>query len=185
MGEPCFPGWKPPFLLYASNFPRNKYSDNLTLGLCPHYIKASHVRFCFSNTHKGAYPWNMIFLNMGSYWNYQKKCIVNFSLKYVNKVTLNHATSLKLSFTNIRGLRSNFFRCMYFLQSNAHDILALCDTNCVTQLIVAMYHIYGLAIYMKEELPFARDDDDDILEETVCLNRYAPKWHFWHFRYHF
>ena len=33
--------------------------------------------------------------------------------------------SLKLSFMNIQGLRSNFVDCESFLQSNCPDILAL------------------------------------------------------------
>ena len=37
--------------------------------------------------------------------------------------------SLKLSFTNIRGLRSNFIDCESFLESNSLDILVLCETN--------------------------------------------------------
>ena len=37
--------------------------------------------------------------------------------------------SLNLSFTNIRGLRSNFVDCKSFLESNSPDILALCETN--------------------------------------------------------
>ena len=37
--------------------------------------------------------------------------------------------SLKLSFPNIRGLRSNFVECESFLESNSPDILALCETN--------------------------------------------------------
>ena len=37
--------------------------------------------------------------------------------------------SLKLSFTNILGLRSNFVECESFLESNSRDILALCETN--------------------------------------------------------
>ena len=37
--------------------------------------------------------------------------------------------SIKLSFTNIRGLRSNFVDCESFLESNSPDILALCETN--------------------------------------------------------
>ena len=37
--------------------------------------------------------------------------------------------SLKLSFTNIRGLRSNFVDCKSFLESNSPNILALCETN--------------------------------------------------------
>ena len=37
--------------------------------------------------------------------------------------------SLKLSFTNIRGLRSNFVDCSNVLESNSPNILALCETN--------------------------------------------------------
>ena len=36
---------------------------------------------------------------------------------------------LKLGFTNIWGLLSNFVDCESFLQSNSPDILALCETN--------------------------------------------------------
>ena len=35
--------------------------------------------------------------------------------------------SLKLSFTNIRGLCSNFVDCESFLESNSPGILALCE----------------------------------------------------------
>ena len=45
---------------------------------------------------------------------------------------------LKLSFTNIRGLRSNFVDCESFLESNPPDILALCETKLMTQLILAI-----------------------------------------------
>ena len=37
--------------------------------------------------------------------------------------------SLKLSFTNIRGLCSKFVECEYFFESNTPVILALCETN--------------------------------------------------------
>ena len=37
--------------------------------------------------------------------------------------------SLKLNFTNIRGLRFNFVECECFLESNFPDIPALCETN--------------------------------------------------------
>ena len=37
--------------------------------------------------------------------------------------------SLKLSFTNIRGLRSNFVECESFLESNSPDIVALFETS--------------------------------------------------------
>ena len=36
---------------------------------------------------------------------------------------------LKLSFTNIRGLNSNFVDCESFIESNFPDILGLCETN--------------------------------------------------------
>ena len=80
--------------------------------------------------------------------------------------------SLKLSFTNIRGLRSDFVDCESFLESNSPDILALCETNLDDSIdsgnfSVRRYlplirkdsstHMYGLAVYVKEGLPFARD----------------------------
>ena len=37
--------------------------------------------------------------------------------------------SVKLSFKNIRGLRSNCVDSESFLESNSLDILALCETN--------------------------------------------------------
>ena len=37
--------------------------------------------------------------------------------------------SLKLGFTNIWGLHSNFVDCESFLESNSPDILALCEAN--------------------------------------------------------
>ena len=79
--------------------------------------------------------------------------------------------SLKLSFTNI-GLCSNFVDCKSFLESNSSDILALCETNLDDSidsgnLSVRGYlplirkdsstHMHGLAVYVKEGLPFARD----------------------------
>ena len=36
---------------------------------------------------------------------------------------------LKLSSTNIRGVRSNFVDCESFLESNSPEILALYETN--------------------------------------------------------
>ena len=80
--------------------------------------------------------------------------------------------SLKLSFTNIRGPRSNFVDCESFLESNSPDILALCDTNLDDSFDSGLFsvrgylplirkdsstHMHGLAVYVKEGLPFARD----------------------------
>ena len=78
--------------------------------------------------------------------------------------------SLKLSFTNIRGLRSNFVDCESFLELNSPDILALCETNLddpfdSDNFSVRDYlplirkdssaHMHDLAVYVKEGLPFA------------------------------
>ena len=80
--------------------------------------------------------------------------------------------SLKLSFTNILGLRSNFVDCESFLESNSPDILALCETNLDDSIDSGNFsvrgylplirkdsstHMHGLAVYVKEGLPFARD----------------------------
>ena len=80
--------------------------------------------------------------------------------------------SLKLSFTNIRGLRSNFVECESFLESNSPDILALCETNLDDSIDSdnfsvrgylpliqkdSITHMHGLAVYVKEGLPFAWD----------------------------
>ena len=37
--------------------------------------------------------------------------------------------SLKVSFTDIQDLHSNFAECHTFLESNTSDILAICETN--------------------------------------------------------
>ena len=78
--------------------------------------------------------------------------------------------SLKRSFMNIRGLRWNFVDCETFFESNSPDILLLCETNLddsidsdnfsVTGYLPLIQkdsstHMHGLAVYMKEGLPFA------------------------------
>ena len=80
--------------------------------------------------------------------------------------------SLTLSFMNVRGLRSNFVECESFLESNSPDILALYETNLYASIdsgnfSVRRYlplirkdsitHMHGLAVYVKEGLPFAWD----------------------------
>ena len=80
--------------------------------------------------------------------------------------------SLKLSFTNIRGLQSNFADCESFLESISPDIFALCETKLDDSIdsgnfSVRVYlplirkdsstHMHGLAIYVKEGLLFAWD----------------------------
>ena len=80
--------------------------------------------------------------------------------------------SLKLSLTNIQGLHSNFVDCESFLESNSPDILALWETNLDDSIDSGNFsvkdylpliqknsstHMHGLAVYVKEGLPFARD----------------------------
>ena len=80
--------------------------------------------------------------------------------------------SLKLSFTNVRGLRSNFVDCESFLESNPPDVLSLCETNLDDSVDSGNFsvrgylplirkdsstHMHRLAIYVKEGLPFPKD----------------------------
>ena len=80
--------------------------------------------------------------------------------------------SLKLSFTNMPGFRSNFVDCESFLESNFPDILALCETNLDDSTDSANFsvrgylplirkdsstHMHGLTVYVKDGLSFARD----------------------------
>ena len=58
--------------------------------------------------------------------------------------------SLKLSFTNIRGLHSNFVDCESFLESNCPDILALCETSLDDSIDSGNFSVRGY-------LPFAQD----------------------------
>ena len=77
--------------------------------------------------------------------------------------------SLKLSFTNIWGLPSNFVDSESFLESNFPDIVALCETNLDESTDSGNFsvwgylplirkdsstHVHGLAVYVKE-FPFA------------------------------
>ena len=80
--------------------------------------------------------------------------------------------SLKLSFTIIWGLRSNFVDWESFLGSNSPHILALCETSLDDSsdsgnFSVRVYlplirkdsstHMHGLTAYVKEGLPFAQN----------------------------
>ena len=80
--------------------------------------------------------------------------------------------SLKLSFTNIRGLCSNFVECESFFESNSPDILAVYETNlddsiysdnfCVRSYLSlipedSVTHMHDLAVYVKDRLPFAQN----------------------------
>ena len=80
--------------------------------------------------------------------------------------------SLKPTFTNIRGPRSNFVECESFFEWNSPDILALFETNLDDSIYSGNFsvraylpwiwkdsiiHMHGLVVYVKEGLPFAND----------------------------
>ena len=93
--------------------------------------------------------------------------------------------SLKLSFTNIRGLPSSFVDCESFLESNSPDILALCETNLDDSIDSGNFsvrgclpltrkdpgtHMHGLAVYVKEKLSFARDLSlENSIDSSLCF----------------
>ena len=95
--------------------------------------------------------------------------------------------SLNLSFTNIRGLGSNFVDCEFFLESNSPDILALCKANLDDSIDSGKFsvrgylplirkgsstHMHGLAIYTKEGLLFARDLSlEKLADSYLCFIR--------------
>ena len=80
--------------------------------------------------------------------------------------------SLKISFTNIRGLGPNFVDCQFFLEPNSPDIIALCETNLDESVDSGNFSVRGyfllirkdsgtqmhdLAVYAREGLPIARE----------------------------
>ena len=109
--------------------------------------------------------------------------------------------SLKLSFTNIRGLRSNFVDCESFLESNSPDVLALCETNLDHSIDSGNFsvrgylplirkdsstHMHGLGVYVKEGLPFAWDlsvenSEDSYLSFRLAL-RHSVSYFFFLYR---
>ena len=79
--------------------------------------------------------------------------------------------NLKLSFTNIQGLRANFVECESFLESNSPVIRALCETNLDNSIdsgnfsgtgylpLIQKYfitHLHDLAVFVKEGLLIAQ-----------------------------
>ena len=108
--------------------------------------------------------------------------------------------SLKLSFTNIRGFRSNFVDCESFPEWNFLDSLALCETNLGDSMDSGHFsmrgnlplirkdsiiHMHGLSEYVKEELPFTRDVSPETSADSYlcflyfsqCLNSFSSMEH--------
>ena len=79
---------------------------------------------------------------------------------------------LRLSCMDIQGLHLNFVDCNSFLELNSPDILALCESNLNDSIDSGNFsergylpliqnnsstHVHGLAVNVKEGLPFAWD----------------------------
>ena len=68
--------------------------------------------------------------------------------------------SLKLSFTDIQGLNSNFVECESFLESNSLGILALCEINLDDSIDSGNFSL-------RDYLPLIRKDSVCIL--SICI----------------
>ena len=69
--------------------------------------------------------------------------------------------ALKLRFTNIRGLRSNFVGCDSYFESNSLDILALCKTNLDDSIDSGNFSVRGYLLLIRKDaeggISFPRD----------------------------
>ena len=109
--------------------------------------------------------------------------------------------SLKLSFTNIRGLRSSFVDCESFLESYSPDSLALCETNLNDSNDCDLFsvrgylplirndssiHMHVLAVYVKEGLSFAWDLSlENSADSYLCFRLallHSVSYFFFHYR---
>ena len=58
--------------------------------------------------------------------------------------------SVRLSFTNIRSLCSNFIECESFLESSSPDILAVCETNLDDSIDSGNFSVRGYLPFMQK-----------------------------------
>ena len=93
--------------------------------------------------------------------------------------------SIKLSFTNIRGLRFKLFDCKSFLESNSLDILTLCEANLDASIDCNFFmrgylpliledsttHMKGLAVYVREAIHL-----QFYLQKTLQILFYVFDW---------
>ena len=93
--------------------------------------------------------------------------------------------SLKLSFTNLQGLLSNFVDCESFLELNSPDILVLCGTNLDDSIDFGNFSVRGylpliqkdsstymhiLVVFVKEGFPFGQDLSlENFLDSYICF----------------
>ena len=85
---------------------------------------------------------------------------------------------------NSLGLHSNFVECESFLESNSPDMLSLCETNLDDSIDSGNFsvrgylpliqkdsvtHRHGLAVYLKEGLPFAQYLSLENSVDSLCF----------------
>ena len=131
------------------------------------------------NVTKSNFYFQKFWKDFGDYKHIKNRAMCNacpkaeHCLLYISDLhTFSGKDEVELSFTNIRGLRSNFVDCESFLESNSPDILALCETNLDDSIDLGNFsvrgylplirkdsstHMHGLAVYVKVGLPFAWD----------------------------
>ena len=80
--------------------------------------------------------------------------IVAISSKVCKPDNFESQSSLKLSFTNIQGLHSNFVECESFLESNSPDILALCETNLDDSIDFGNFSVMGYLLLCEGRTSF-------------------------------
>ena len=114
-----FPWFSPRFYMNLTNGFSSKISQK-TRVLSEGLKKSIIPRIGVSWTHNLLFCFSAIFLT---------QLIMVILSKGCEPDNFEPHNSLKLSFTNIWGLPSNFIECESFLGSNSPDILALCETN--------------------------------------------------------
>ena len=150
---------------------------------CPHLFLLGWLKLIVRSVKTGLGRWTLVVTVIGvdAY-----PCLVFSDLTQWIMAILSKAckldnfesyNSLKLSFTNIWGLHSNFVDCESFLELSSPDIPALCETNLddsidssnfsegylpliqkdSTTHVRSTTHMHGPAVYVKDGLPFARD----------------------------
>ena len=79
--------------------------------------------------------------------------------------------SLKLSFTNIQGLHSNFVDCESFLESNCLEIFAVRETNLDNSIDSDNFSMRGYSLLSERILVFIRIVSQFMSRKDVLLHR--------------
>ena len=128
--------------------------------------KKKHIAFLDYITIIFDHPCDIMFLAAVLIWTPFSPWVFTFCFC----INLCSQNSVKLIFTNIKGLCSNFFACERFFISTSPDILALCEINLQEPTGSSNFYVkgylplvqkdsftqmHGLTVYVKEVLSFA------------------------------